>query len=150
MISNTYATKILKVMTGVSDSLPRANYVYIGLSTTEPNAATGLVSGEPSAASYSRKIVGGKEHSETYFGSNTGGVITNLQEIQFKTARQAWTDGTTKLKYWFLSESATGVATIWGVIKDVDGTEGIFVEENTVPTFYENELKASIDVPLAD
>ncbi len=148
MISNVYANKILNALTGISDAISRPNYVYFGLCKTAPDASTGAVSDEPTAASYARKIVGGSSSGIQYFGSASGGVIKNNEELQMKTARQAWSTSDDKLYYWFLSESATGAATIWGTIKDIDGNEGIEVPAATVPTFYEEQLKASIDVSL--
>lgn len=150
MISNSYANKILDAIVGKADAISRPAYVYLGLCKTEPNASTGALGGsEPTAPSYARKIVGGSS-SDTQFGTASGGIISNSSEIQMKTAREAWSTSDDKLYYWFLSDSATGNAIIWGKLFDVDGNEGIVVGVATVPTFYERQLQASIDVPLQD
>ena len=141
MISNAYANKILNVLCGLSDSLNLPSNLYLGLSSSEPNPSTGLVAGEPTADSYKRTIVGGGSSSVKKFGNADAGKIENTSEIQFNTARQAW--GT--MKYFFLSESATGNAILWGAIND---GAGVNVAADTVPTFYEGELKISLDVPL--
>lgn len=141
MISNAYANKILQHICGVSAIGTLPSSLYLGLCKTAPNAATGAVTSEPTAASYERVVVGGSSTSgDKKFGSATGGIITNTTEIQFKTARQAWGD----LAYFFLSESSTGNAIVWGEI-----TGGVTVGAETVPTFYENELKISLDVALS-
>ena len=59
-----------------------------------------------------------------------------------KTARESLG----KQYYWFLSESAAGPAIIWGKI---NGDAGVTINAETVPVFYEGELKASIDVALS-
>ncbi len=146
MISQTEVNSFLNLEAGLSDSPSLPTYVYLGLSSSEPDHATGKVEGEPTAESYERKIVGGSSASTLQsFSAASGGIITNSKEIQMKTAREAW--GT--MKYWFLAKSAGGNATIWGLIKDTDGNEGITIDANTVPTFYEGQLQASIDVPLS-
>lgn len=141
MMSNAHASKLLNLTCGVeSVSMPRE--LYLGLCANQP-AADGTVTGEPTVASYERKLVGGSSVSSNAFGAAKGGVISNTQEIQMKTARQAY--GATM--YWFfLSESIDGKATLWG---KVNGDTGLTVGEETVPVFYAGELKASIDVPLA-
>lgn len=164
MISNNYANKILNTIVGYSDSISMPSVVYLGLCTTEPNRETGAVSDEPPTqiveddktvtTGYQRKKVGGSTlSSDSKFGVATNGKIINQNEIQMKTARRPWG----KLNYWFLSESASGgVANIWGEVKGVDENGepnedvGIEVGINTVPTFYEGNLKASIDVSLTD
>lgn len=148
MISNAYANKILNVITGVSGSISQANYVYLGLCVSEPNPSTGAVNSEPTAPSYKRRLVGGAlSYQDKAFGSADDGIITNDKEIQFNTARESWGEGSSKLMYWFLSETTSGVATMWGEINDGNGIE---IAANTVPTFYEGELKASIDVALSE
>lgn len=145
MISNIYANDILEVLCGTG-SLSTPSKIYLGLSSTAPDSATGIVTGEPTAPSYVRIIVGGTNVTPDFeaFGSASGGVIENTEEINFKTAREAW--GT--MKYFFLSTSATtGAAYLWGkIIKD--GVEGVTVGAETVPTFYEGELRISLDVSL--
>ena len=143
MISNYFANKILDTMCGVSDSFSIPDTVYLGLSSTEPDASTGDVTGEPTEASYARIAIGGL-NKNSKFGSANYGKITNKEEIQFKTARTAWG----QMYYFFLSAGATpGInnAFLWGDIKD---GEGVFVGELTVPTFYEGDLVISLDVPL--
>lgn len=141
MISNVYANKILNLMCGVLTNMTFPSTVYLGLASEEPDSYNGTVRGEPTAVpSYSRTIVGGTNATNS-FGSADFGKITNNKEIQFKTARQDW--GT--MKYFFLSESATGAAFCWG---DINNGDGVFVGELTVPTFYEGDLQISLDVPL--
>lgn len=142
MISNTYATKILNVICGVKDELNLPSKLYLGLSSSEPSA-TGTVSGEPSAPSYGRTIVGGTTE-DSMFGNAYNGVISNNKEIHFMTARTSW--GT--MKYFFLSDSLTGAAILWGDLMNKDGTNGVTIGEETVPVFYEGDLKASLDVAL--
>ena len=160
MISNTYANQLLNLMFGVSAKIEGAEQVYMGLCENEPNKLTGAVDSEPSATSYKRKLIGGTKETTKYFGKIAdngvitnaayGGVITNHSEIQFVTARQDWTEGDKKIYYWFLSNSDVkgAPAIIWGLIKDIDEQDGIEVPHDTVPTFYEGQLKASIDVQL--
>lgn len=142
MISNTYANKILDLLCGVRDNLSLPNKLYLGLSSSEPNTSTGTVGGEPTAASYERIIVGGNDIDTSLkaFGTAAGGVIENKIEIQFKTARESW--GT--MNYFFLTDSATNTSAIlWGQI-----TGGVTVAAETVPTFFEGELRISLDMPL--
>lgn len=141
MISNTYANKILNHLCGNNENLAQPDALYLGLCANEPNAADGAVTGQPTAPSYARVIVGGKNYTN-HFGSAVDGKITNSLEIQFKTARTAWGN----MKYFFLSTSATGNAIMWGQIND---GAGITISDETVPTFYEGELTISLDVPLA-
>ena len=142
MISSTYANKILNVICGVKDELNVPSKLYLGLCSSEPSAS-GTVSGEPSASSYERTIVGGSSE-ESMFGNASGGVISNNEEIHFMTARTAW--GT--MNYFFLSESPTGAAILWGDLMNKSGTKGVTIGEETVPVFYEGDLKASLDVAL--
>ena len=156
MISKSYASKILNTLFGTTSTssyiLSSHTDVYLGLCASEPERATGALTsaGEPSTiASYERKKIGGTKTEYPYFGisSNTG-VIENSTEIQMKTARENYP---AKMNYWFLTTSQTkgnGNAFLWGEIKDSDGNTGITVTTATVPTFYEGELKASIDVAL--
>lgn len=143
MISNTYANQILNLICGVSDTLSLPGKLYLGLSASAPSAS-GAVNGEPSAASYERTVVGGSGADTKKFGDAVSGVISNQSEIQFKTARTAW--GT--MNYFFLSESETGAAILWGELMNKDGTQGVTIGAETVPVFYEGDLKASLDVAL--
>lgn len=145
MISNTYANKILNVACGVSGSVSLPEYLYLGLCSAEPNTSSGVITGEPTAApSYARVPVGGSKHSIKYFGSASGGKISNSTEIHFKTAQEDW--GT--MKYFFLSESTTGVAILWGKINGDNGVEIKVTNGEVVPVFYVGDLKASIDVEI--
>lgn len=142
MVSQTHANKLLNVTCGVSDiTLPST--VYLGLCANEPAATNGAVTGEPTVDSYERKLVGGSTAHTRLFSAGAGGVITNGAEIQMKTAREAY--GAT-MHYFFLSESASGNAILWGKI---NGDTGLTVGAESVPTFYEGQLKASIDVALS-
>lgn len=158
MISKAYASKILNTMFGTAASnsgnvITPNTTVYLGLCASEPDRVTGALTsaGEPSSiASYERKKVGGTQTSELqYFGlSSSTGVIQNNMEIQMKTAREAYP---AKINYWFLTTSSSkgsGSAMVWGEVKDSEGNQGITVDKATVPTFYEGELKVSIDVEL--
>ena len=149
MISNAYADKILNAIVGKEDSISRPQYVYLGLCKNEPNASSGVVTGEPTAASYERKKVGGSSNSEQ-FGTASGGKISNSGEIQMKVARTSWGEGDDKMMWWFLSDSGVkgSAAIIWGELYDIEGNHGVDIGMNTVPTFYENQLRASIDVEL--
>lgn len=144
MISNAYANKILNHLCGKTD-LPQPGSLYIGLCDAEPDASAGTVTGEPAATSYGRVLVGGNDQ-KSYFGTANAGKIANTAEIQFKTARTAWG----VMKYFFLSQSATGPAIMWGELKDLDGNHGVLIDQETVPTFYEGDLVMSLDVPLSE
>lgn len=149
MITTTYANYILNVLFGISDSLNVPSYVYLGFSSTEPQAdGTGIT--EPSAESYARVLISGKETSATErkFTTATGGIISNSKEILFTAARESWG----VLPYWFLSTSnatgTTGATVILsGELTGKIATTGVDAE--TVPVFYEGELQASIDVDLS-
>lgn len=150
MISQTKANTILNCLLAKGDMSQPSN-VYLGLCATEP-AVDGTITGEPTAASYARKQIvssrsGSSSSSLVYqseFSAAANGVIVNAKEIQMVAAREAWGD----LKYFFLSESASGNAFMWGKIYSKTGTEGITVGAETVPVFYEGQLRASIDVAL--
>ena len=132
MISNNYANNLLKQMTG---------NMYLGLCSEEPNSNTGAVSSEPTSSYYARVPL-----SSTDFTTN-GGVITNSKELKFNTARESF--GT--MKYFFVASNSTrgSVANWWGRLLDASGQPAdVTIGENTVPVFYEGDLRASIDVPL--
>ena len=135
MISKVHANTLLNATVG-NVGITKYTAVYLGLCSSEPNHDTGAVASEPTAASYERKNVTGM------FAMASGGIVKNIQEIQFKTAREAF--GT--MNYWFLSNGSSGAAMIWGTINDGAGVD---IGAETVPVFYENELRASIDVALA-
>jgi hypothetical protein len=133
MISKTYASKILNMLTGASSTniLEDPSVVHLGLCANEPDATNGSLANaaEPtSVASYERKIVGGSDQTVTrLFGSSANsGVVKNSKEIQMKTAREAYPN---KMNYWFLSAGPTGNAYIWGRIKHILG------EKTTVEGF---------------
>lgn len=147
MISTSKANSVLSVFFGRNDSLAADAYVYLGLSSTDLNAdGTGF--SEPTGASYKRVLVGGKSAagSEKKFGYPTNGIISNASEIMFAPAREEWG----KLTHWFLatSQSGTGAAFLWGELTGDIVEKGVAAE--TVPVFYTDELKASIDVPLTE
>lgn len=178
MISQNFANTILNSLFNVygkdknGSTMPdghffkKPNQVFLGLCANEPIASDGSLTqaGEPNGKDkqypyYERKEISGKITSEgsgssttwsqaiQHFGQADGGIIMNSAEIQFITARHAIED---KMNYWFLSDSKTGNAFLWGEITNVDGTQGIQITENTVPTFYPGELKASLDVALTE
>lgn len=142
-ISHSEANAYLNTRFGLQNAVPRPNFVYIGLCQNEPNASTGAITGEPTAASYEREIVGGLTADTQSFGSASGGVITNNAEIRMHSAREAWSTAEAPMNYWFLSTSTSGAAFLWGEL-----TTPMVIGANTAPTFYEGELKASVDVPL--
>lgn len=142
MISQTYASKILNAMFGVSDSISLPTTLYLGLCANEPTASTGAVTGEPTAEGYARKAVGGSSATKL-FGTASGGKITNSSEIQFPTVREA----AGVQNYFFISDSPTGNAIAWGTLSGYITTTGI--TENTVPTFFAGELDFSLDVDLS-
>lgn len=143
MISNTYANKILDLACGVEDNLTMPSYLYLGLCSNEPTS-TGTVTGEPTAASYDRVVVGGKSANDKYFGFASGGIISNDKEIHFNTAKENF--GT--MHYFFLSESETGPAILWGKINGDNGVDINVTNGEVVPVFFKEDLKASIDVAL--
>lgn len=146
MISNYYASTILDLICGVTDSLSLPDNLYLGLSASAPDPLTGAiptVNGEPIEPSYERTVVGGISGAKK-FGSASGGIICNKDEIQFRTARTSW--GT--MNYFFLSQSKSGPAIMWGEIWNKDGTQGVTIGDETVAVFYDGDLRASLDVPL--
>lgn len=175
MISNVKANSILNALTRQSTLVNPTN-LYLGLCFTKPKAYDGEINDEVAAyldtnpdekTGYERVHV--YEYNakaaaavKQYFceagtitkedGNKVHGVIQNNEEIQFKTAKHAWSTSDNKIMYWFLSDSKAGNAFIWGEITDASdetgATKGIVVGANTVPTFYEGQLQASIDVAL--
>ncbi len=148
MISKTMASSILNHICG-SKELSGSKNVYLGLCATEPTAA-GAVSDEPSAASYARKkvteTISGSIVVTSFSATTSDGIITNKEEIMMNAAREAW--GT--MNYFFLSTSLVKgqPAFLWGKLYDKTGVEGITIGAETVPVFYEGQLRASIDVEL--
>lgn len=147
MISVTYINNILETLVGYDTSLVAPSKLYLGLSSTDLNDdGTGFT--EPTAASYKRTLVGGTEGKSTAlmkFGSASGGVISNKTEITCTTAREPWG----VLPYWFLTSSETpgsGTAILWGTLSGAIAETGVAAE--TIPVFYEGDLKASINKPL--
>lgn len=143
MISTTYASKLLNAAFGYEDQVTVPTNVFLGLCSTAPSSS-GSVTTEPTADSYQRKKVGGTAGPKL-FGPASGGIITNKEEIQMPTAKESWG----QINYWFISESATGNAILWGtVVNSETGSTGITIPEKTVAVFYQGDLKASIDVSL--
>lgn len=137
MIAQNKANTLLSYLVGASAPTKLSN-AYLGLCANEPAASTGEITGEPESDYYARIPVVGK------FDSPAGGVVDNSGEIQMTTAREALG----KMYWWFLSESTTGNAYLWGKLYDKDNAWGIEIRAETVPVFYEHQLKASIDVAL--
>lgn len=146
MISNSFANDLLGLATGRITEWQFPDYVYLGICANEPSHSTGAVSGEPTGKKkYARKKVGGAAaDAEWFFGSASGGIISNSKEIQMPTAREAWG----MMNYWFLSNTSSGNAILWGEIYDKNGNIGLQIDAETVPVFYEYELRASIGVEL--
>ena len=142
-ISHAEANDYLNTRFGRSNAVSRPTLVYIGLCQNAPDASTGAVTGEPTAESYQREIVGGSSADTQSFANATGGVITNNTEIRMHSAREAWSTASAPMNYWFLSTSPTGAAFLWGEL-----TTPMVIAANTAPTFYEGDLQASVDVPL--
>lgn len=142
-ISHNEANAYLNTRFGLQNAVSRPNFVYIGLCQNAPDASTGAVTGEPTAESYEREIVGGSSADTQSFSSASGGVITNNIEIRMHSAREAWSTAEAPMNYWFLSTSPTGAAYLWGEL-----TTPMVIAANTAPTFYEGDLQASVDVPL--
>lgn len=142
-ISHSEANDYLNTRFGRSNAVLRPNFVYIGLCQGAPEPSTGAVSGEPTAESYQREIVGGASADTQSFSAASGGVIENNTEIRMHSAREAWSTADAPMNYWFLSTSPTGAAFLWGEL-----TTPMVIAANTAPTFYEGDLKASVDVPL--
>lgn len=142
-ISHTEANAYLNTRFGLSNAVSRPNFVYIGLCQNAPDASTGAITGEPTAESYQREIVGGSSADTQSFSTASGGVITNNAEIRMHSAREAWSTAEAPMNYWFLSTSTTGNAFLWGSL-----TTPMVIAANTAPTFYEGDLQASVDVPL--
>ena len=113
MISTTKANAILKVLTG-QETLTKPSSVWLGLSASQP-AADGSGLAEPATGNYERVEVGGS-CAVNAFSVPAEGIVSNTKEIKFNTARQAYGN---KMMYWFLSESKTGSAILWGIVKDV-------------------------------
>lgn len=151
MISNSYANRLLNFIVCNTQQLTVPAKLYLGLCASEPDHATGAVTSEPTASSYDRKVVGQRveegesvDTEQVFFGSASSGIVKNSKEIMMKTARTAWG----KMYYWFLSESTKGNAILWGEIYDKNGDLGLQIDAETVPVFYENDLRASIGVEL--
>jgi hypothetical protein len=125
--SYTYANSIL-------DNLIKNG--WLGLCSAEPSRDTGTPS-EPADSYYSRIQTNGK------FSSANKGVISNNVEIQFPTARSE--AGYGLMTHFFISQSQTGPAVIWGSINNPQP-----ITQNTVPSFYEGELKLSVDTEITE
>lgn len=149
MISRAEANNYLDTLFGNSDSMARPDELYLGLCSVEPAHGDGTVTGEPTAASYARVPVGGRLVSTKYFSNANMGIIMNAKEIHFNVAREAWSTASNPMRYFFLSNSSTGKARIWGELIDESGTpDPLIIDVETVPVFYTGYLRASIDVPL--
>lgn len=129
MISRSKANEILNDLFLTKAYANSSSKAYLGLCIEAPDVSTGALTnaGEPTVTSYQRKEVSKYEkqqNTSTYnytglFEMAKDGTIKNAEDIQMKTAKEAWTsDETGKLKYWFLSySSSNGAAHIWGEIK---------------------------------
>lgn len=147
MISQSKASELLNYLVG-GTSLNSMTSVYLGICTNEPAHADGTITGEPTAESYARAPIYAMSSNVVVtdvFDTAANGVVSNVKDIQMQAAREDW--GT--MYYWFLSVSKTeGKAFLWGKLRNKEGVEGVTISEETVPVFYQNQLKASIDVPL--
>lgn len=128
MISQVKANELINILTGAFNGTQDNDHSrWMGLCGTAPDAGTGKVDTEPDKPSYSRVRIANWEsdgvyfkRKEAFFENANEGQAKNGKEIQFRTAKQAWTsdeDLSDKLKYWFISNTDEGVATCWGEIK---------------------------------
>lgn len=103
MLSSTVSNKILKSLVGKDTAY--GNTVFVGLSSTEPNAdGSGIT--EPSGNGYERVLIGAANQSLTQkFGDPADGVITNTGDIYFPESSGSWGD---PLTHFFLTTDQTG------------------------------------------
>jgi len=88
--SNTYANEILNYTMGKIASLTAPTYVYIGLSTNDPEADNGTFN-ELSGNNYARVLISIK--NETYpdvIGSASDRVIQNTKQINWNKSTGDW------------------------------------------------------------
>lgn len=111
-LTNTYRNKVVDSLTGrssllISNNTSSTATVYIGLSSTPPNADGGNIT-EPSAeAGYSRTLIGksGSNYVDTLcFPAASGGEAKNNKYIYFTEALEPWG----KLEYFVLFSASTG------------------------------------------
>lgn len=112
-------------------SMESNNYLYLGLSKTEPNA-DGTGATEPSGCNYSRVQITSslsKRFKSKHLNESTAtlhqGLVGNTRDIIFPEARNPsdinaatggdWTTGDERIRYWILFSSATGTTPFaWG------------------------------------
>lgn len=88
MLSNNMKNRIVNALVGRTDDL--GGTVYIGLSSTAPNAdGTGVT--EPSGNGYGRVLIGNYHQSLTQkFGAAENGVSANEEIIYFPESTGSW------------------------------------------------------------
>lgn len=103
MLTTAAKNKFLTQLVGKSNSALSGS-VYIGLSSTAPNAdGTGVT--EPLSGGYARTLIGSYSFSESQlFGSPSGGEVTNTKYIYFSESTGSWGD---PLTHFVLFSSAT-------------------------------------------
>ena len=148
MISKNFASDLLNLICGVSNDVSMPKDLYLGLCSDEPDATTGAITGEPAidntgaTTGYQRQLVGGSNNEKDFSDSIGTGVISNSKEIHLNVANSNWG----QMNYFFLSESESGNAILWGTI---NGDAGVQIPANHVPVFKKGYLKISIDTALS-
>ena len=103
-LTNTYRNKIVDSLTGRTNTLGTSQ-IYIGLSSTCPNASGNEINEPSSTSGYSRTQIGKVNNSDSYlFPAAVNGEAKNEKHIYFTEATEAW--GT--LSYFILATSPTG------------------------------------------
>lgn len=90
MITHYFANKILPLLIGKASTLNSATSIYVGLSTTEPDADGTNVT-EPSGNGYARVLLGHSSQSMTQkMGEISAGEVSNDEIIYFPEATGSW------------------------------------------------------------
>ena len=92
--------KLLDISNGKTTWAPTS--VWFGLSKTNPDL-DGVLTGEPTSNGYARLAL-----TTNMAVTNTDGVATNANKMQFATASGPWSDAA--MAYWFTVDSATAQA----------------------------------------
>ena len=104
MITHYFANKILSLLCGKTNSLNLGSSIYVGLSTTEPNADGTNVT-EPVGNGYARVLLGYYNQNMTQkMGEISAGEVSNDEIIYFPEATGSW--GT--ITHFCIFDSASG------------------------------------------